>query len=185
MAEGRIELVEKRQFRVMLNPVRQEMVHLLRLVARPLSANQVAERMQLSPSAAQAHLKKLCDMGLVSAQEGTRRDGGKTVRYALRHVELRLCLGRKDPFQGDREALAANLMDSTYRRLLINAYRYDEQELREHGVLRFGALHLDSDQRRELMELVERFLEEKGAPRPEAEEHWEYVVLAYRGGDEL
>ena len=35
------------------------------------------------------------------------------------------------------------------------------------------------------MELVERFLEEKGAPRPEAEEHWEYVVLAYRGGDEL
>ena len=53
--EYTVELAEKKQLRVMLNPVRQEMIHLLRLVARPLSANEVAERMQLSPSAAHSH----------------------------------------------------------------------------------------------------------------------------------
>ena len=91
--DGIIDLVEKKQFRVMLNPVRQEMVHLLRLVARPLSANEVAERMQLSPNAAHTHLTKLVKMGLVSAKEGKRVDGSQTTYYQMRDVKLRLCLG--------------------------------------------------------------------------------------------
>ena len=182
--EGIIELEEKRQFRVILNPVRQEMIHLLRLVARPMSANRVAKRMQLSPSAAHAHLNKLVKMGLVSAREGTRPDGSKTTYYQMRDVQIRLCLGRKDAFQGEREALAANLVDGTFRGVLDNVYRYDEQNLPDYGVLRFGALHLDTDQRLELRQLVERYLEEHGTPRAEAEEHWEYVVLAYRAGEE-
>ena len=103
----------------------------------------------------------------------------------MRDVRLRLCLGRKDGFQGEREALAANLVDSTFRSLLDNVYRYEEQELKDYGVLRFGALHLDTAQRKELMELVTDYLEKHGALRPEAEEHWEYVVLAYRAGEEL
>ena len=183
--EHTIELVEKKQLRVMLNPVRQEMVHLLRLVARPLTANEVAERMQLSPSAAHTHLNKLVKMGLLSAREGTRRDGSKTIYYQMREVRLRLCLGRRDAYQGEREALAANLVDSTFRSMLDNVYRYEEQELPDYNLLRFGALHLDTAQRRALMELMGRYLEEHGALRPEAEEHWEYVVLAYRAGKEL
>ena len=183
--EDTIDLVEKKQFRIMLNPVRQEMVHLLRLVARPLSANRVAERMQLSPSAAHAHLNKLVKMGLVSAQEGTRRDGSKTTYYQMRNVKLRLCLGRKDAFQGEREALAANLVDSTFRSMLENVHRYDEKTVPDHSVLLFGALHLDTAQRTELSQLMEHYLEEHGVLRPEAEEHWEYVVLAYRAGEEL
>lgn len=183
--EGTIELVDKKQFRVLLNPVRQEMLHLLRLVARPMSANRVADRMQLSPSAAHTHLNKLVKLGLISAQEGTRRDGSKTTYYQIRDVRLRLCLGRKDAFQGEREALAANLVDSTFRSLLSNGYRCTEEEMQHFSLLRFGALHLDTDQRLELRDLVERYLEEHGAPRPEAEEHWEYVVLAYRAKEEL
>ena len=183
--DGIVDLVEKRQFRVMLNPVRQEMIHLLRLVARPLSANEVAERMQLSPNAAHTHLSKLVKLGLLSTQDGVREDGSKTTYYQMRDVKLRLCLGRRDAFQGEREALAANLVDSTYRSLLDNVYRYDEETLHDYGVLRFGALHLDSAQRRELMGLVESYLETHGALRPEAEEHWEYVVLAYRAGKDV
>lgn len=180
-----IALVEKKQFKVILNPARQEMIHLLRLVARPLSANHIAELMRLSPSATHSHLNKLVKMGLVLALEGTRRDGSKTTFYQIRDVKLRLCLGRKDAFQGEREALAANLVDSTFRSMLECTHLYDEQQLPDHSVLSFGALHLDTAQRKELMELVERYLEEHGAPRHETEEHWEYVILAYRAGKEL
>lgn len=49
-----IELKERRQFRILLNPVRQDILHLLRRAARPMTASAVAERMLLSPSAAQA-----------------------------------------------------------------------------------------------------------------------------------
>lgn len=185
MVDETIDLVEKKQFRVILNPVRQEMVHLLRLVARPLSANEVAERMQLSPSAAHSHLNKLVKMGLVAVREGTRRDGSKTAFYQMRPVKLQLHLGRKDAFQGEREALAANLVDSAFRTMLDNIYRCEEEQVPNYSLFRFGALHLDTEQRREMMELVERYLEEHGALRPEAEEHWEYVVLAYRAGEAL
>lgn len=185
MVEEIVDLVERKQFRVMLHPVRQEMIHLLRLVARPMSASHVAERMQLSPSAAHTHLNKLVKLGLVSAREGTRRDGTKTTYYQMRDVKLRLHLGRKDAFQGEREALAANLVDSTFRGVLDNAYRYDEARVPDYSVLRFGALHLDTAQRQELSRLVEDYLARHGALRPEAEEHWEYVVLAYRAWETL
>ena len=177
-----IELKERRQFRILLNPVRQDILHLLRRAARPMTASAVAERMLLSPSAAQAHLQRLVELGAV---EQVAVSGRPAALYRIADAEIRLDLGRKDGFQGEREALAANLVDSTFRSLLDNVYRYEEQELKDYGVLRFGALHLDTAQRKELMELVTDYLEKHGALRPEAEEHWEYVVLAYRAGEEV
>ena len=180
--EYTVELAEKKQLRVMLNPVRQEMIHLLRLVARPLSANEVAERMQLSPSAAHSHLNKLVKIGLVSAREGTRRDGSKTTYYQMRDVRLRLCLGRKDGFQGEREALAAQMMDGTFRGILHAAYSHGEKELEDCRQFQFGALHLKPEERAELQKIVEDYLRAHGAPQAEAE-HWEYVLMAYRADD--
>ena len=46
-----IDLEERKQFRVLLNPVRQDIIHLLRRAGRPMTANTVAEKMLLSPSA--------------------------------------------------------------------------------------------------------------------------------------
>ena len=60
-----IELKDRRQFRILLNPVRQDILHLLRRAARPMTASAVAERMLLSPSAAQAHLQRLVELGAV------------------------------------------------------------------------------------------------------------------------
>lgn len=179
-----VDLQEKKQFRVMLNPVRQEMIHRLRLWGRPITASALAEQLQLSPSAAQSHLKKLVDLGLVSMETRERRGGGTVVVYQARDVRLRLCLGRRDPYQGEREALAANLVDGTFRSLLSATYRHDERELKDYALLRFGALHLPEPARKELTELVERFLEEHGVYQGDDMEHWEYVLMAFRAEEE-
>ncbi len=180
-----VDLVEKKQFRVMLHPVRQEMLHLLRLRGKPISANKVAERMQLSPSGAQSHLRKLVDLGVVAELERTREDGVKLYYYQAKNVKLRLCLGREDSFQGEREALAANLTDGTFRSLLSTSYRHDEKTMDEYGVLRFGALHMTSEQRAGLVKLVDQYLDRLGVPQPDAKEHWEYVIMAYRAEGDL
>ena len=60
-----IDLEERQQFRVLLNPVRQEIVRLLHLAGRPLPASTVARRLKLSPLAAKGHLEKLAGLGLV------------------------------------------------------------------------------------------------------------------------
>ena len=49
-----IELEERNQFRVLLHPVRLEMIRMLRLTGRPLTANDAARLLSPSPLAAQA-----------------------------------------------------------------------------------------------------------------------------------
>ena len=70
-----IDLEERKQFRVLLNPVRQDIIHLLRRAGRPMTANTVAEKMLLSPSAAQSHLNKLEELGVVELGVYTAPDG--------------------------------------------------------------------------------------------------------------
>lgn len=176
-----LELTDRKQFRILLHPVRQEIIHLLRLRGRAMTARAVADRLQLSPMAAQGHLKKLSSLGILQEEVRTVQEGHTATFYTLDDVEIRLCLGRKDAFQGDREALAANLVDGTFRGLMNTSHLYDDVELKEHGMLLFGALHLPSQQRKELRALVEAYLRTHSSLSQEDVEHWEYVLLAYRG----
>ncbi|MEQ2454988.1 ArsR/SmtB family transcription factor [Flavonifractor hominis] len=179
-----VDLTERKQFRVLLNPVRQEIVHLLRRVGRPMTVKRIAERMHLSPMATQGHLKKLEDMGIVIAQEHPTRSGGKVICYQMSDLEVRFCLGRKDAFQGEREALAASLVDGAFRGLLDSVHQCSEAELEDYRKLQFGALHLPPQERRELAALVEDYLSRHSTPGTEEDEHWEYVLLAYRSPEE-
>lgn len=179
-----IDLEQKSQFRILLHPVRQEIVHLLRLAGRPLSANGVARRMNLSPIAAQGHLKKLVDLGLVLTETKQGKKGGPVVLYSLDDVDIRLHLGRKDSFQGEREAMAANLVDGVFRGMINTTHLHSEDELPQHFMLRFGVLQLSPEDRDELAALVEDYLDSHNVHTPEESEHWEYVVMAYRATEE-
>ncbi len=179
-----IDLEQRSQFRVLLNPTRQDMVHLLRLVGRPLTANAVARRMNLSPIAAQGHLKKLVDLGVVLMESRRGKNGEPIVVYSLDDVDIRLHLGRKDTFQGEREAMAANLVDGVFRGLVNTTHQHEEGELAEQFLLRFGALHLSAQERQELAEVVARYLDSHGVHTPDNAEHWEYVIMAYRATEE-
>lgn len=179
-----VDLTERKQFRVLLNPVRQEIVHLLRRVGRPMTVKRIAERIHLSPMAAQGHLKKLEDMGVVIAQKHPTRSGGTVTCYQMSDLEVRLCLGRKDAFQGEREALAASLVDGAFRGLLDTVHQCGEAEQEDYRRLQFGALHLPPRERRELTALVEEYLSRHSTPGSEEDEHWEYVLMAYRSPEE-
>ena len=167
-----IDLEERKQFRVLLNPVRQDIIHLLRRAGRPMTANTVAEKMLLSPSAAQSHLNKLEEL-----------DGRQATYYRLADVEIRLCLGRKDGFQGEREALAAQLVDGTFRGVLHAASQCGEPEQQEDLQFLFGALHLKPEERAELLGLIDGYLRTHSVPEGGVE-HWEYVLMAYRADEE-
>ena len=166
-----LELKERRQLRAMLNPVRQDILHLLRRADRPMTASEVAERMFLSPTAAQGHLDKLLGLGLA---ERTAVSGSPATRYRAADVEVCLDPGRQDALQGEREALAAQLVDGVFRGLTQTEGGWEACR-----VFRFGALHLSPEEREELLEMVTEYLRTHGASRPGAE-HWEYVLMAYR-----
>ena len=175
-----IDLEQKCQFRILLHPVRQEIVHLLRLAGRPLSANGVAKRMNLSPVSTQGHLKKLVDLGVVLMETRQGKQGEPIVLYSLDDVDIRLHLGRKDSFQGEREAMAANLLDGVFRGMVNTTHLHSEEDLDQHCLLRFGALHLSPEERNELSQLIVNYLNSHGTSAEDNAEHWEYVVMAYR-----
>lgn len=178
-----VELTERKQFRVLLNPVRQDILHLLRRVGRPMTANGVADRMSLSPISAQGHLKKLADLGVVIEEEHTTRSGRKVPCYSEADVEIGLGMGKKDMFQGEREALAANIVDGTFRGLLDTVHAHDETDLDEYSLMRFGVLHLSPQEREELLEMIRNYLKTHGMPEEENVEHWEYVLMTYRANE--
>lgn len=178
-----LDLEEKSQFRILLHSVRQEIIHLLRLSGRPLSVNLIARRMNLSPISAQGHLKKLVDLGVV-LQEETEIEGRKVVLYSLDDVDIRLHLGKKDIFQGEREAMAANIVDGAFRGLVNTTHQYPEQDLSQHCLLRFGALHLTSEEREELGRIVADYLYTHSNYIDPKSEHWEYVLMAYRAPED-
>lgn len=177
-----IELNDRKHFRALLNPVRQDIIHLLRRAARPMTVSQVAERMLLSPSAAQVHLNRLAELGVV---EQVAVSGRPAALYRLADVEIRLSLGRKDGFQGEREALAAEFADAVFRDTLETARRYSEAEAEENCLFSVGAAHLTRREREELAGLVRDYLSTHRVPTPEAEEeHWEFVLMARRAPGE-
>lgn len=180
-----IELEERNQFRMLLHPVRLEMIRMLRLTGRPLTANDAARLLSLSPLAAKGHLEKLAALGLAETRTETDGQGRKRVLYSPADVELRLNLARKDAFQGEREALAAEFADAVFRDTLETARRYSEAEAEENCLFSVGAAHLTRREREELAGLVRDYLSTHRVPTPEAEEeHWEFVLMARRAPGE-
>ena len=179
-----IDLDQREQFRVLLHPVRLEMIRLLRLTGRPLTANDAARQLSLSPMAAKGHLEKLVKLGLAEVRTAADAQGRQQVLYSPADVELHLDLARKDSFQGEREALAAEFADDVFRDILETARRYPEPEAEQNCLFSVGALHLTRREREELSALVKDYLAAHRVPAPETEEHWEYVLMARRAPDE-
>ena len=80
MARRSIVLEERKQIKIFTNPVRQEMIRLLRLSEVPLTAKDLADRLYLSPAAVQHHLKKLEEIGVVEVDHHARA-GDMEVTY--------------------------------------------------------------------------------------------------------
>ena len=146
----------------------------------PLTAKDLADRLYLSPAAVQHHLKKLEEIGVVEVDHHARAGDMEVTYYRDADVEVQLQMGRNDGFQGEREALAANLVDGAFRRFLAAAQQHNENELSEYGAMLSGVLHLSPEDRRILMEQVGQFLRSHDTAKAENLEHWEYVILAYR-----
>ena len=179
-----VDLKERQQFRILLNPIRQQIIRLLYLTGRPLSANTMAKWLNLSPMAAKGHLEKLAGLGLVIVQADTDSAGRKRVLYALDDVEIRLHLGCKDSLQGEREALAAELADAIFCGVIDTSRRHSEELLPEECLFSVGALHLSGQERRELSALISNYLDAHRIPSPETEEHWEFALIARRFREE-
>ena len=60
-----IRLETRQQLNIYMSPVRQELMRLLRLAEEPMTPKALADRLGVSPSSVQHHLKKLLELGVI------------------------------------------------------------------------------------------------------------------------
>ncbi len=180
MSKRKITLADRKQVRTLSNPVRQDIVRILRLSASPMTPKALADRLLLSPVAVQNHLDKLEELGLVEVDHREKRGTMTVTYYRDADAELHLSLGQNGTLRVEGEALAANLVDGVFRSLLAATGRHSEEDFAQYGMLLSGVLHLRPEEREELTGLIRDYLTTHDQVTAETTEHWEYVLMAYR-----
>lgn len=174
-----VTLDSRWQMKSFQNPLRQGIVRLLRLSRSPMSAKELSDRLLASPSTVRGHLEKLVELGLVEVDHTAQVRGAPTVFYRDADVEVRLSITQEDGLRGEREALAAKLVDGTFRSFLGATARRDVAP-GEYGALFSGVLHLREEERRELFAMIRDYLTTHDQVEADTTEHWEYALIAYR-----
>lgn len=173
-----IVMDQRKQLRSLANPTRQAILRLLRLSPRAVTVMELADQMMASPTSVQYHVDKLMELGLVEADHVERSRGVEAVHYRDADVELRM------PAE-EAETVATQLVDGTFRKYMqALGARAQPREPEAYGVLLSGVLHLEEGERKELFQLVRNYLTTHDQPARDKGEHWEYMVMAYRSGNE-
>ena len=106
-----IRLETRQQLNIYMSPVRQELMRLLRLAEEPMTPKALADRLGVSPSSVQHHLKKLLELGTVEVDHQAVINGITATYYRDAGAEVRVGLSRDDGLQDEREAMATDMVN--------------------------------------------------------------------------
>lgn len=184
MEHNVVYLSTREELNIYMSPVRQELMRVLRLSSVPMTPKSLADRLGISPSSVQHHLKKLLSLGVVEVDHQEVINGITATYYRESFATVRIGLERRDELQEEREAMVTHLVNRAlqgFLKLIRSAPKgLPAEELEKRGVLTSGVVRLSPKEREELMELVNKFLLAHEAAAPDQTECWECVVLAYR-----
>lgn len=175
-----IVLSGKRELDIYVNPQRQNLLRCMKLAGAPMTPKQIADRMGISPSSVQHHIRKLMELGIVELSH-TERIHGITASY-YRALPRTVSIGVLAEVDYKEERLA--LMQGALSRAFSGYAEYCEKNSpatlggRQYGDMLSGIIRLKPGEARELYAVIRGFLDEHGQAGGDGEA-WEYALLAY------
>jgi predicted ArsR family transcriptional regulator len=152
----------------------------MEIVAQPLTAKRLADKVGITPSAAKHHLMQLESIGIVE-KDHTEQIHGITAQF-YRPTDAEVRIGMETPVHRREKALLAE-------NLVINVFSGFEKRVMELdatveqppflGDLTTGVLHLTQAQADELYETIRRFTAEHARPGKDTLA-FEYALIAYK-----
>ncbi len=180
-----IVLKTDKDLKILMSPVRQKLIRVMRNEGKPVTAKFVADKLEISPSSAQHHIKRLEQVGIIEFDHNEIING-ITARY-LRVTEKTVSIGQDidDDLTAERDILARNVLSSVYDsyKRLIDENRYLLSEEYKKGN-KFadqltGVVHLSIEEANELFYIIDDFL--KKHSKASGNSHpYEYALVAYR-----
>lgn len=181
----KIELSTKEELNIYMSHVRQQLLRLLNISGAPMTPKMLADGLRISASSAQYHVKKLISLGLIDLDHTESINGITASFYKPAQVTVQIGLGRDDSLIRQKDALVQDSIAQVYdgfrkhmkKRIDLSGVK-DPVKLREWGDILTGVAYLDEKESKELMNLIESFIEKHSEPgtgrRP-----WEYALIAY------
>ena len=186
-----IKLSTKKELEIYMNPVRQNLLRLLERSKLPMTPKQLSQKLDISPSSVQHHIKKLESLGVITLDH-TEVINGITARYYCpTYVNVRIGLDHPDDTQLQKEVLVQEQIARTYEGFLTQKKKFIEQFNNEDlesrwdlGDIMTGVVHLSPGEGEELLKLIKDFLD--AHPVPSAEKSpWEYAFILYNAEENL
>jgi len=180
MEQTVVQLKTEKELKIFMDPLRQRLLRTMEIAAKPLTAKKLADKMEITPSAAKHHLTQLESIGVVEKDHTEQIHGITAQFYRAADVEVRI--GMETPVhRREKVLLAENLVMNVFSGFVKRVMEQDTPAEQPPflGDLSTGVLHLTQAQADELYATIKRFTAEnaraKGDTLP-----IEYALVAYR-----
>lgn len=175
-----IFLSGKKELDIYVNPQRQNLLRCMRIAGTPLTPKQIADRIGISASSVQHHIRKLMEIGIVELSYTAQIHGITAKYYRVSPRTVRVGGFEEDGLREERLAL----LQSTVSRVFSGFSAYCERKAAQEpealpsGDLLSGVVRLSREEARELYAVIRDFLNEHEREEREGEA-WEYALIAY------
>ena len=175
-----ILLSGKKELDIYINPQRQNLLRCMRIAGIPLTPKGIADRIGISASSVQHHIRKLMEIGIVVLSH-TEQIHGITARYyKVSPKTVQIGGFDKDSFKEERLALLQSILSRVFHGFSDYCEKESLSETgpRQHGDLLSGVVRLSNDEAHELYDVIRDFLGKHEGEEREGDA-WEYAVMAY------
>ena len=180
-----IVLSGEKELRIFSLPLRQRILREMSRLGVPVTAKEIADRLDITPSSAQHHMKQLASIGLVE-QDRTELIHGILAKY-MRLTDVTVSIGQQyaDDLSSSRDAVTRRLLMDAFDGYLKTVESARAQGLSElpgaekYADVLSAVVHLTDEQAETLRDLVSDYL--KTCCRAGENTHpWEASFLFYR-----
>jgi len=176
-----VTLETKEQFNIYVNPMRQKILHELEITEKPLTPKSLSDKLLISASSVQHHIKKLVSLGVVAVDHTESINGIKATFYTLTPVIIQL--GFSQEHLNEKRVLLMQLVNnvlSGFMRILEKRVKTnpDQDNMRKFGEVMTGVVYITEQERVELIALMDEFILKHEKPCSNADA-WNYAIVMY------
>ncbi|HOJ10887.1 MAG TPA: helix-turn-helix domain-containing protein [Clostridiales bacterium] len=185
----KIKLTTREELNIYMSPVRQQLLRELSISKDPMTPKALSDKLKISASSVQHHIKKLMSLGLIELDHIALINGIRASFYRRAQVLVQIGLDRSDDLSLQRFALMQDSIAQVYdgfckqmkKRTSLQGNN-DLKSMWKWGDILTGVAHLNEQESDVLMKLIVSFLEQHSRPIT-GSTPWEYAIIAYKAGD--
>ncbi|ROR27252.1 helix-turn-helix protein [Mobilisporobacter senegalensis] len=183
-----IKLNTKEKLNIYMNPTRQQILRQLNLSNTPMTPKMLADKLQISASGVQHHIKKLLAIDVIELDHQEMIRGIKASYYRPALVTVQIGLEYEDESGSQREVLIQDSIARVYdgfrtsmKERLDATEEKNYQHIKKWGDIMTGVIHLNEKESDELIDLITEYIDSHQKPSPKTSS-WEYAVILYNTG---